>query len=157
LLFLDEPTAGLDPEASADLISYLKEMIRTMHTTVVICTHQLHGLESLCDEIGILVAGRLAASGEVSHLLHQRWPQHRYEIGVKADVDAAKRSIASTIGGAVQIVNENRLGFFLTDEESISSVVAALVRDGLQLTAVVPTEPTIQDLYFATVNDGSPA
>ena len=74
-LFLDEPTAGLDPEASVDLIDYLKEMIRTLSITVIICTHQLQGLESLCDDVGIIKNGRLIATGEIQQLLHQRWPE----------------------------------------------------------------------------------
>jgi ABC-2 type transport system ATP-binding protein len=155
LLFLDEPTAGLDPEASADLIDYLKEMIRTLQTTVIICTHQLQGLESLCDDIGILKHGRLVATGEVRQLLHQRWPQRRYLLKVDGDLDAARKSVTSLVGGSVEIAATDRtLRFSVVNEESISPVVAALVRDQIQIRAVIPQPPTIQDLYFATINDG---
>jgi ABC-2 type transport system ATP-binding protein len=155
LLFLDEPTAGLDPEASADLIDYLKEMIRTLHTTVIICTHQLQGLESLCDDIGILKNGRLVACGEVRQLLHQQWPQRRYLLKVDRDLAAARKTVTSLVGGPVEISATDRtLRFSVVNEESISPVVAALVRDQIQIRAVIPQQPTIQDLYFATINDG---
>ena len=157
LLFLDEPTAGLDPEGSADLIDYLKGMIRTLHTTVIICTHQLHGLESLCDDVGILKDGRLIATGQVQQLLHQRWPEHRYLLSVDADLTTAREIITSVVGRPVQIAEtDGHLQFSLADEEAISATVAALVHKGVQVRAVIPQPPTIQDLYFATINDGSP-
>ncbi|WP_165372897.1 ABC transporter ATP-binding protein [Pengzhenrongella frigida] len=154
LLFLDEPTAGLDPEASADLIDYLHEMIRTLHTTVIICTHQLQGLEALCDDIGILKNGSLIVVGEVRQLLHRRWPEQRYLLTVDGDLAVAEQTVASVVGGPVEIADGN-LRFCVTQEESISLVVAALVRNELQIRAVIPQQPTIQDLYFDTINNGT--
>jgi len=158
LLFLDEPTAGLDPEASADLIDYLKEMIRTLHTTVIICTHQLQGLESLCDDIGILKNGRLVATGQVRQLLPQRWPERRYLLAVDGDLARAQKIVTSLVGGSVEIdETDGNLRFSVAIDESISPVVAALVRNQIQIRAVIPQQPTIQDLYFATINDGDQA
>ena len=155
LLFLDEPTAGLDPEASADLIAYLKEMIRTLHTTVIICTHQLQGLQSLCEDIAILKNGRLVVAGEVRQLLHQRWPERRYLLAVDGDLASAQRIVISLVGGSVEVdATEANLRCCVADQESISAVVAALVRNQIHVRAVIPQKPTIQDLYFATINDG---
>ncbi|MEO8517624.1 MAG: ABC transporter ATP-binding protein [Dermatophilaceae bacterium] len=158
LLFLDEPTAGLDPEASADLIAYLKEMIRTLHTTVIICTHQLQGLESLCDDIGILKNGCLVAAGGVRQLLHQRWPERRYLLAVDGDLASARKIVISLVGGSVDMdATDGNLRFSVASEGAISAVVAALVANQIQIRALIPQQPTIQDLYFATINDGEPA
>ena len=156
LLFLDEPTAGLDPEAAVELIDYLKERIRTLHTTVVICTHQLQGLEALCDDIGILKNGSLVEVGEVGQLLHRRWPEHRYLLAVDGDLAAARSIVASLVAGPVEIAAvDNSLTFCVAQEEAISAVVASLVGDGLSIRAVIPQQPTIQDLYFDTINNGT--
>ncbi|WP_407345537.1 ABC transporter ATP-binding protein [Pengzhenrongella phosphoraccumulans] len=155
LLFLDEPTAGLDPEAAADLIDYLKEMIRTLHTTVIICTHQLQGLEALCDDIGILQNGSLAVVGEVRQLLHRRWPEHRYLLAVDGDLTAARAIVAALVDGPVDIAAADAsLTFCVAQEEAISAVVASLVANGLRIRAVIPQQPTIQDLYFDTIDNG---
>ena len=155
LLFLDEPTAGLDPEASADLIDYLKDMIRTLHTTVIICTHQLQGLEALCDDVGILNNGSLVAVGEVRQLLHQRWPEHEYLLAVDGDLAVAQQVVTSVVGGPVKIEPADcGLRFCLAQQEKISAVVAALVGGGLRIRAVIPQQPTIQDLYFDTIDNG---
>ena len=73
-------------------------MIRTLHTSVIICTHQLQGLESLCDDIGILKDGRLVAAGEVRQLVHQRWPQRRYLLAVDGDLASAQQIVTSLVG-----------------------------------------------------------
>ena len=158
LLFLDEPTAGLDPEAAVDLIDYLRQMTRSLHTTVVICTHQLHGLEALCDDVGILKDGRLVAAGDVGQLLRERWPRHDYQITVDGDRGLAAQVVATALGEppaepAPDAAGDGHLGVSVDDEDTISSVVEALVRNGLRVRAVVPQRPTLHDLYFAAVND----
>ncbi|AWB89603.1 ABC transporter ATP-binding protein [Salinibacterium hongtaonis] len=154
LLFLDEPTAGLDPEASEDLIALLKGMIRHAHTTVVMCTHQLHGLETLCDDIGVLIGGRLAACGEVSQLLRERWPRTRYEIEIQGNPDAARQTIGAVVNGLVETDPAGRIHFSIAEGQSVATVVSELVTRGVPITAVVPEQPTIQDLYFATIAEG---
>ena len=162
LLFLDEPTAGLDPEAAVDLIDYLKQMTRTASTTVIICTHQLHGLEALCDDVGILKNGRLVAAGDVGQLLRERWPRHDYEITVDGDRALAARVVATVLGEpavdpAHGAAGDGQLNVSVDDEDTISTLVEALVGNGLRVRAVVPKRPTLNDLYFAAINDGDPS
>ena len=156
LLFLDEPTAGLDPEAAADLIDYLKRMIRSLHTTVIICTHQLHGLEALCDDIGIIRHGRLLTAGPVAGLLARRWPERRQQLTVGGDTARAREVVASVTGRPPTVDDAGRLGF-AAGEDGVAAVVAALVRAGIPVHAVVPETPTIEQLYFATLEEGTGA
>lgn len=121
LLFLDEPTAGLDPEAAVDLIDYLRQMTRSLHTTVIICTHQLHGLEALCDDVGILKNGRLVAVGDVKQLLRERWPRHDYQITVDGDSGMAAQVVATALVGpaaeAVHVAPDGHPDVSVDDEE----------------------------------------
>ncbi|MDD9206658.1 ABC transporter ATP-binding protein [Georgenia sp. 10Sc9-8] len=153
LVFLDEPTAGLDPEAAVELTKYLKEMVSGLRTTVIICTHQLHGLESLCDGVGILKGGRLVVAGDVHRLLSQRWPRRRYLIAVAGDLAVAKRAVSAVVGDAVHGAGDDVLDVSLDEEGTISSVVEALVRQRVPVRAVVPQHPTLQDLYFSAIED----
>jgi ABC-2 type transport system ATP-binding protein len=157
LLFLDEPTAGLDPEASAELIDHLKQMIRSLSTTVVICTHQLHGLESLCDDIGIIRYGELLASGPVDDLLRQRWPENRYALTVGGDRERAARVVGSVLGRAAEPGAVGTLAFSTGDGRLVPDVVTALVSAGVPVHAVVPAQPTIEQLYFDTLDHGGHA
>ncbi len=154
LLFLDEPTAGLDPEASADLIGYLKQMIRSLNTTLIICTHQLHGLESLCDDIGVIRDGRLLTSGPVEELLREKWPKHRYSLTVGGDPSRAQKVVASVVGQPPEVGANAELTFSTSNEGLVPEVVTALVRDEIPVRAVIPKLPTIEQFYFATLNEG---
>ncbi len=149
LLFLDEPTAGLDPEASEDLIAYLRAMIDRTQTTVVICTHQLFGLERLCTHVGLLDRGRLLRSGPVETLLAETWPTTRVRIEVTGDPVAAIQVLArhdiSATNSAETITVE------LPTAELVPQVVQHLVAAGQGIRSVVPVVPTIHDLYFATI------
>lgn len=152
LLFLDEPTAGLDPEASADLVAYLRRLIDTGDTTLVLCTHQLFGLENLCTDVGILDGGRLAVSGTVDAVLHERWPRPRIRI-VASEPDSAAGALARIpeVTVAPDPANARALIVEVPTEDAVPPVVAALVTAGLAVHAVEPLRPTLEDLYFATV------
>ncbi|WP_395243947.1 ABC transporter ATP-binding protein [Agromyces sp. MMS24-K17] len=153
LLVLDEPTAGLDPEAAADLIEYLRELIRTERTTLVLCTHQLHGLETLCDELGVLVGGRLVASGDVPSLLRERWPNRRYRLEVGGDPSTARGIIERAASGAVDVEGDGWLGFDLAGDADVAPLVERLVGAAVPVRALVPASRTVEDLYFATIAD----
>ena len=149
LLFLDEPTAGLDPEAAAELIDYLKQMIQTSNTTLVISTHQLAGLETLCDDIGIITKGRLLTGGPVGALLQQEWPGNHYTLNIDGDHNAARRIVTS-----LAIADDSAstdLAFHTDDERTVSEIVAALVHEGIAVRSVIPQRLTIEKLYFTTL------
>lgn len=71
VLFLDEPTGGLDPEARREFHDLLREVTAPGDTTVLITTHDLDEANRLADRILILVAGRVIADGTATQLAHQ--------------------------------------------------------------------------------------
>lgn len=71
LLFLDEPTAGFDPEARYDFHSLVRELAAIQATTILLTTHDLDEAEKLADRIMILKGGRIMANGTVSELTAQ--------------------------------------------------------------------------------------
>ena len=76
VLFLDEPTAGLDPESRADSWELIRGLLRT-GTTVVLTTHHLEEAEALADHLAILHAGRLEVDGSLDELLGAEGGPHR--------------------------------------------------------------------------------
>lgn len=152
LLFLDEPTAGLDPEAAADLVGYLRQLVDAGETTLVLCTHQLFGLENLCTDVGILLDGRLVVSGPVTDVLDARWPRPRVRV-VAGDPETVARVVAGIAGLTSTSAPDDpqALVVEVPNEGSIPDLVRALVTAGLAVQAIEPLRPTLEDLYFATV------
>ncbi len=156
LLFLDEPTAGLDPEASEELIAYLRALIDQTRITVVICTHQLYGLERLCTQVGFLERGHLKLSGEVDDLIARAWPMARYTLDIGGQGERAIALLAGRVATA-ELISGSEVAIELADREVIAAVVRHLVEAGLPVRSVIPVIRSIHDLYFDTIGAESRA
>jgi ABC-2 type transport system ATP-binding protein len=74
ILFLDEPTTGLDPHSRLDLWTILKELKDRGETTLILTTHYMEEAESLCDHIIIIDEGKILKEGRLEDLLNERAP-----------------------------------------------------------------------------------
>jgi len=83
LLYLDEPTAGLDPARSKSFVSLIDELHTALSLTVVMVTHDLETLVELSDRVGVLVSGHLVAVGSLEEIQHLEDPcVHSFFLGV---------------------------------------------------------------------------
>jgi len=73
ILFLDEPTTGLDPHARADLWKILIDLKTRGNTTLILTTHYMEEAESLCDKIVIINEGEILREGNLNELLNDRF------------------------------------------------------------------------------------
>lgn len=151
LLFLDEPTAGLDPAAADELILHLRQLIQSGNTTVVICTHQLRGLETLVDDLAFIRAGEIVASGTVEQLLHERWPGATYTVRFAGSVD----EVRAAAGEFAATISTSHAECTFPDEETAARFLSAITAAGVQVYAFTPRERTIHDLYLDTVLEQS--
>jgi len=71
VLFLDEPTLGLDPDVSIRIRAQIAELRRERDTTIILTTHYMREAEELCDEIAFIKAGRILAQGTADELKRQ--------------------------------------------------------------------------------------
>ena len=73
ILFLDEPTTGLDPHARFDLWHILKSLKEKGQTTLILTTHYMEEAESLCDKVVIIDEGKILREGRVDELLNEQF------------------------------------------------------------------------------------
>lgn len=71
LIFLDEPTTGIDILGARTVRTVLKKLSKELHKTIIMTTHDLTDIEELCDRVGIMVRGKLAAIGRPDDLEQQ--------------------------------------------------------------------------------------
>ncbi len=79
LIFLDEPTTGLDPQARRNFWELIQS-IKARHKTVILTTHYMEEAELLCDEIAIMDNGKIIAQGTPRHLLNQHFAEVLLEL-----------------------------------------------------------------------------
>jgi ABC-2 type transport system ATP-binding protein len=69
VVFLDEPTLGLDPQGQQELLKLVLWIARERHAGVILCSHQLADVESVCDDVVILNTGTVVAQGPVADVI----------------------------------------------------------------------------------------
>jgi len=121
LVFLDEPTAGMDPHARATTWALVREL-RDRGATVVLTTHAMDEAEQLCDRVGIVHHGRLVACGAPSALAADAGNDVRFSAATGLDVE--KLAHALEIG--LDRVREARPGEYVVDVPASPAVVAQL-------------------------------
>lgn len=155
LLFLDEPTAGLDPVAARKVHNLILRLSEREGRTVLLCTHNLIEAQRLCDRVAVLEHGRVLALGTPAELSRRYTRAHRLEI----EFDPATRGAVFDALGDVEpvaAVEAGRLLLVGVDHESVPGLVARLARHGARIYRVTPDEPTLEDVYFA-LHDASEA
>ncbi len=151
VLFLDEPTVGLDPRIRAELLDVIGRLRTRAEMTVLLTTHYLDEAESLCDRIGIVHEGRIVALDTPAALL-ARLGQELVELRLEGNVTAAltslrERGIANEDAFAVG----SRLTLPLHDASS-REAIAAIHELGLT-GAISAREPTLDDVYLRLTGD----
>ena len=71
LMILDEPTLGLDPKGITSMLRLIRDLSQEQGITVLLCSHLLHQVQEICDQVGIMNQGRLVASGTMEELSRQ--------------------------------------------------------------------------------------
>lgn len=125
--FLDEPTAGIDPEGIEQVLTLIRNMAKRK-VTVVLCSHQLYQVQKICTQVGILAKGRLVAQGSINELGREAigGGKFRIEIQVSQPSDKLVDSIRN-IKGVTDVESTGDLLLVSCDEDlrrQIAKVVA---------------------------------
>lgn len=148
VLFLDEPTLGLDPVGRAKIWEYVKKLVDERGLTVLLTTHYLDEAEQLADRVGIMDRGKLVAEGTPAELIESLGADTvtlRGE-GPLEELTAALRALES-----VQQVTEVDGGVLISVSSSsrrIAGIVGAAADAGFSLAEVAAMKPDLGAVFF---------
>ncbi|MER5624978.1 ABC transporter ATP-binding protein [Streptosporangium sp. NPDC002544] len=149
IVLLDEPTLGLDVEATRTVKNWITEQARELGTTILITTHQLDVAQELCDRVAVIRQGRLVADLPTHELLAGFRERDRYEIRVEGvappGFDAVTRDGVTTISVRV------------SDPIEVYDVVERLRTQGVVLESLTQVQPDLEDVFLTLVNEPSHA
>jgi len=146
LLFLDEPTTGIDPEGRIALWDLFGELAGN-GTTIVLTTHDMSEAERLADRVGLLSAGKLVETGKPRELVEAFGGDSRLVVSTDADP-----SILSAVGFEVENGGDELVVRDITPEE-IRVVVDAFEANGSSFEALSWREPSLEDAYLALASE----
>jgi ABC-2 type transport system ATP-binding protein len=145
LLFLDEPTSSLDPVGRKEVKDLLLEL-KAQGKTIVISSHILSDIESVCDRVVIIRKGRLMATGKLDELLSTGG-------GVRMTTDKLSAEAVSEIQQLGGVVTGSATAFEidLPDREKEYDVIGVLRKHGNPLVSVVEKKSSLEDFFFDVV------
>jgi ABC-2 type transport system ATP-binding protein len=150
LVFLDEPTAGLDPVAAATLHQDIASLASWEQVSVFLTTHNLAEAEKLCSKVGVINRGKLIAIGRPDEL-RSKAGKPRIEVVGRGFDDAMIASLRSRQGVTAVQLERDRLVIDLGDEGSTSDIVQLIVRAGGEIEEVHKEKPSLEDAFLSLV------
>jgi ABC-2 type transport system ATP-binding protein len=156
VVFLDEPTLGLDPRGQQELRELVLRIARERQAGVILCSHLLPEVEQVCDDVVILSAGEVVASGHVADVighaeegvLRVRVPETAVDASVRAlqAVEGIERVISAGLtAGWLRVEVDGVAG---TDPGVGNRVLEALIRADIPILSFEPQEGRLQDVFL---------
>ena len=142
LLFLDEPTNGLDPDGIKMVLSYLKKYNEETGTTMIICSHVLHQLESICDSFAFLENQTIVEQGTMNELERK----YIHEVIVKVNTRFSPKA-EQFLGFPCKQSGENTVLFTLPTKEKIPSLLQELLKKNAVYSVEIMNND-LESIYF---------
>lgn len=139
VLFLDEPTFGLDPESAQNVNQIIHNLACKEGITVFLCTHQLRYAQEICTRYGMIDQGTLLASGTID------------ELRARVFTSKSLRICASAVPDKLNFVKcgANEFETQIQDKKEIPDLIRKIVDAGEDIYSVNLAEPSLEDIYFA--------
>ena len=148
ILFLDEPTSNLDPTGRAEILDLIKDIATNKSIQVILSSHILDDIESVCSSVVILNKGKLAAEGRMDDLRTIRYSL--YEIRIKGDEEAFRRELEGR-GCKVDETEDRLIKVYMPEGADRMDLFRAAVGAGVQLRSFVKSRTSLEDLFAGAV------
>lgn len=142
VLFLDEPTTGLDPEASRDLLGYIRELNEKDNVTVVLATHLLKEVQNLCHRFLFLHEGQLIETGTLRELADK----YMQSLKVRVETDLVPEN-SNHHGFRLEHTEPGFLTFAVETKEQVPMLLMKLLQDAPIYSAEILGRD-LETLYF---------
>ena len=150
LVFLDEPTAGLDPQSRANLWQHIRSLRDDLGVTVVLTTHYLDEADALSDRVMVMDDGRIVAD-DTPDALKARISGDVVTLGLAAESDRAQAERVVREAVAVREVVQTEAALLVTVDEgavAVAPLLRALDAAALSPTSITVNRPTLDDVFL---------
>ncbi|HEY3880429.1 MAG TPA: ATP-binding cassette domain-containing protein [Trebonia sp.] len=160
VVFLDEPTTGLDPQSRSNMWEHIRRLRSDLGTTVFLTTHYLDEADALCDRLFVIDHGVTVASGTPDEL-KQRISGDVVTLRVNGATEAARSLLAMTpVVREVTVADESLRLTVSHGEEALPVLLRVLDGAGITMNAISLSRPTLDDVFLTltgrSLRDDSP-
>jgi ABC-2 type transport system ATP-binding protein len=149
LLFLDEPTTGLDPQARRNLWDLISQL-RVAGRTIILTTHYMDEAERLCNRVAVMDHGRVIALGTPSELITSIGGEQIVEFAIGADARFDATTLTGIQGVQSHRVNAGLHQLFVSElHTAVPRIFESLAAQGLNLTEFRTHSATLEDVFVS--------
>jgi len=148
LLFLDEPTTNLDPHGRQEILDLIKDVSSAKDIQVLISSHILADIETLCTNVVILNKGKVAAQGDLSDLRSINYSL--YELKIIGDESRFRKELEA-LGCRVEETEDKILKVYMPADADRMVIFRAAAAAGVQVRHFVKSQTSLEDLFARTV------
>ncbi len=151
VLFLDEPTLGLDPQSTVEVREFIRKINQENETTVILTTHMMNEADILCDRIGIVDHGKIAALDTPTNL--KKLVAGDETTVLKLDIANLTPKLLTKIESmncvkSVSQENATHVKVHATGDKAFDTIIDALRADNAKINSVENVQPTLEDVFL---------
>jgi ABC-2 type transport system ATP-binding protein len=150
LLFLDEPTNGMDPKGREEMLELIRDLAHNKGMNLILSSHLLPDVEFACDHVVVVHKGAIVEQGPIKALKTPRGSV--FELRVKGD-RAAFADVLQREGMTCHAADEDLMRVFVPDEGGSLALFAVAAREGVQVRHLRPSVPTLEDVFAHAVGE----
>jgi ABC-2 type transport system ATP-binding protein len=152
LLFLDEPTNGMDPKGRDEMLELIRDLAHNKGVNLILSSHLLPDVEYTCDHVVVMDKGLITANGPIAEL---KGPAGRvYELRIKGDTPQFI-AVLRHEGYDCHDTDEDIMRVFVpgTEDEGAKILFGLALREGAQIRHLRPSVPTLEDVFARAVGE----
>ena len=150
LLFLDEPTNGMDPKGRDEMLELIRDLAHAKSVNLILSSHLLPDVEFTCDHVVVLDKGRVVAQGPIDAL---KGPRGRvFEVRIKGNREAFEQTLKAA-GFECHATEDEVTRVFMPDGSDARALFALAARERVQVRHLRPSVPTLEDVFARAVGE----
>jgi ABC-2 type transport system ATP-binding protein len=150
LLFLDEPTNGMDPKGRDEMLELVRDLAHEKQVNLILSSHLLPDVEFTCDRVVVLDKGSVVAQGPIDALKGTR--RQVFELRIKGD-RAAFAAVLNAAGFECHEADEDVMRVFVPNDQGARALFAMAAREQVQVRHLKPSVPTLEDVFAKAVGE----
>ena len=150
LLFLDEPTNGMDPKGREEILDLVTDLAIRKGVNVILSSHLLPDVEATCDRVVVIHQGAIVTQGSIAELKTRR--RRVFEVRIKGDVETFTRALGAE-GVECHGMDEDVMRVFLTSVQGPRDLFGVAARHHIQVRHLRPSVPTLEDVFAEAIGE----